>query len=120
MKILECKQGRIYDIGFVDPDVVHGHNLKYKPNETEDVLVQALKDRKPKGKYYFLTTSGECYFVIHIRFAYSMLSVIDELYMHRFHYILLIITPDKGLVQVMDPLRNESEKWKDLSEMLQR
>ena len=48
-----------------------------------------------------------------------MLSVIDELCV-RIHYILLIITPDKGLVQVMDPLRNESEKWKDLSEMLQR
>ena len=49
-----------------------------------------------------------------------MLSVIDKLYVRRFHYILLIIVPDKGLVQVMDLLCNESEKWADMREMLQR
>ena len=62
---------------------------------------------------------------MHILVVYSMLSVIDELCMHRFHYILLIyilliIIPDQGVVLVMDPLRSETEKWEDLAEMLQR
>ena len=48
-----------------------------------------------------------------------MLSVIDELCVRRFHFILLIIVPDKGLVQVMDPLRNDFKKWADMREMLQ-
>ena len=49
-----------------------------------------------------------------------MLSVIDELCMRRFHYILLIIIPDQGVVLVMEPLRSETEKWEDMAEMLQR
>ena len=53
-------------------------------------------------------------------FVYSMLSVIDELCVHRFHFILLIILPDKRLVEVMDPQRNKLKKWADMGEMLQR
>ena len=49
-----------------------------------------------------------------------MLSVIDELCVPRFHFILLIIIPDKGLVEVMDPLRVALKKWADMDEMLQR
>ena len=48
-----------------------------------------------------------------------MLSVIDELCMRRFHYILLIIIPDQGVVLVIDPLRSETEKWEDMDEMMQ-
>ena len=50
----------------------------------------------------------------------DLLSVIDELCMRRFHYILLIIIPDQGVVLVMDPLLSETEKWEDLAEMQQR
>ena len=53
LKIIECKQGRIYDLGFVDPDVVHQHNLIEKPNETEDLLVRALRRQETKRKIIF-------------------------------------------------------------------
>ena len=53
-------------------------------------------------------------------FAYSMLSVIDELCVRRFHFILLVIQFDAGKVLVMDSLRNEPEKWGDLKKILER
>ena len=53
-------------------------------------------------------------------FAYSMLSVIDELCVRMFHFILLVIQVDEGVVLVMDSKRKDPEMWADLSKMLQR
>jgi len=59
-------------------------------------------------------------------FAYSMLSVIDELCMsayvnvRSFHWILLNIQVDKSQVEVMDSLNKDQEKWSDMKAMLQR
>ena len=59
-------------------------------------------------------------------FAYSMFSVIDELCMHvyinvrKFHWILLIIRVDEGVVEVMDSLRKDMDEYLNLQEMLQR
>ena len=53
-------------------------------------------------------------------FAYSRLSVIDELCVRRFHFILLVIQVDEGVVLVMDSKRKDPKMWADLSEMLQR
>jgi len=59
-------------------------------------------------------------------FAYSMLSVIDELCMsayvnvRRFHWILLSIKVDKSEVEVMDSLNRDQEQWSDMKAMLQR
>ena len=49
-----------------------------------------------------------------------MLSVIDELCVRMFHFILLVIQVDEGVVLVMDSKRKAPEMWADLSEMLQR
>lgn len=46
-----------------------------------------------------------------------MLSVTDELCMHNFHFILLIIQVDSGRVLVVDSKRKEHEEWMDLIEM---
>ena len=59
-------------------------------------------------------------------FAYSMLSVIDELCMHayinvrRFHWILLIISPDVGTVEIMDSLRKDPREYPSVILMLQK
>ena len=59
-------------------------------------------------------------------FAYSMLSLIDELCMsayvnvRRFHWILLSIKVDKSEVEVMDSLNRDQEQWSDMKAMLQR
>ena len=55
-----------------------------------------------------------------------MLSVIDELCMpayvnvHRFHWILLSIQVDRGVVEVMDSLNMDPKNYSDMKEMLQR
>ena len=54
-----------------------------------------------------------------------MLSVIDELlivYINvcSFHWILLDIRVDKGIVQVMDPLKRNLEEFHNMQDMLQR
>ena len=59
-------------------------------------------------------------------FAYSMLSVIDELCIsayvnvRSFHWILLNIQVDKYEVEVNDSLSWDQEKWSDMKAMLQR
>jgi hypothetical protein len=50
-----------------------------------------------------------------------MLSVIDDkLCMRRFHFILLVIQVDAGVVLVMDSKRKDNKLWADLKAMLQR
>ena len=59
-------------------------------------------------------------------FAYSMLSVIDELCIsayvnvRSFHWILLNIQVDKSEVEVNDSLSKDQEKWSNMKAMLTR
>ena len=50
-------------------------------------------------------------------FAYSKLSVIDELCVRRFHHILLIIEVDVGRVEVMDSKKLALDEWADMQAM---
>ena len=122
MKILECKRGRIYDIGFIDPYFIHEENPKAKPRETENNLVRALR---------FSSTKREILFPYNFRWVFTVLytfyfrlvdvkCIIDSLCVRRFHFILLIIVPDEGVVKVMDPKRKPLADWADMQECLQR
>ena len=81
-------------------------------------------------KNYFLTDMGECYSLLHIPahfyFANSMLSVIDELCMtvyinvYSFHWILLNIHVDTGVVDLMDSMNKEQEEYKSVISVLNR
>jgi len=81
-------------------------------------------------KYYFLTDSSECYCLLHIPahfyFANSMLSVIDELCMTvyinvcSFHWILLNIHVDTGVVDLMDSMNKEQNEYETLTSTLKR
>ena len=54
-------------------------------------------------------------------FPYSMLSAIDEfINVRSFHWILLIIKVDSGIVRIMDSKRKEQKEYKDIVDMLQR
>ena len=121
MKILECKRGRIYDIGFIDPYFIHHQSLSTRPHDTENNLVQALR---------FCSTKREILFPYNFKwvllhtFYFRLLDVIkciiDSLCMRRFHFILLIIVPHKGQVIVMDPKRTPLAEWANMQEWLQR
>ena len=45
--------------------------------------------------------------------------IIDSLCVCSFHYILLIICPEEGVVKVMDSKRKPFDKWADLQDLLQ-
>ena len=59
-------------------------------------------------------------------FAYSMLSVVDELCMpayinvRRFHWILLIIRVDYGIVETLDSLGKDPREYASVVRMLDR
>ena len=64
-------------------------------------------------KYCFLATSSECYCLVHILFRLlEVKCLIDELCVRRkFHFILLIIRVDLGLVEFMDSKHKDTETW---------
>ena len=53
MKILECKRGHIYDIGFIDPYFVNEETLRLNYNDTEDAVVRALRFHETKREILF-------------------------------------------------------------------
>ena len=58
---------------------------------------------------------------MHIRFAYSRLStVIDELCVRRYHFILLSIKIGGALVTVLDSRRKDPEDYADMTAMLKK
>ena len=123
MKILECKRGRIYDIGFVDPYFIHTDTLKLKPRETENNLVRALRFHSTKREilfpYNFRWVLLPCRHILFFCLL-DVKCIIDSLCVRSYHYILLIIVPDQGLVKVMDPKRRPIAAFADMQECLQR
>ena len=53
MKILECKRGQIYDIGFIDPYWVNEHTVLHNAQETEHSIVKALRFHENKREILF-------------------------------------------------------------------
>ena len=53
MKILECKQLQIYDIGFIDPNFINERTLKDYPADTEQNLLKALLGQQTRKEILF-------------------------------------------------------------------
>ena len=53
MKILQCKRGQIYDIGFIDPYYIHEETLRKWPNRTDNNLVDQLMFNETKREILF-------------------------------------------------------------------
>jgi len=125
MKSDECARKRIYDIGFVDPKRINERLLREFAKETEANLLRFLQRQVTKRRYCFLTTSSKTVTVLYtLIFAYSMLSVTDELLTYinvcSYHYILLIIQVNSGRVEIYDSLAKPKEKYKSIIDALQR
>ena len=59
--------------------------------------------------------------LLHILFRLlEVISVIDELCVRRFHFVLLIIRVDDGVVIVLDSLRKDPAHLAPVTEMLQK
>ena len=53
MKILECKRGQIYDIGFINPNTVNEFTVQKNPDDTEKNLLKALLAQQNKREILF-------------------------------------------------------------------
>ena len=53
LKIVECRKAQIYDIGFINPNVIHEYTVKRKAKEIEDNLLRPLLKNQTKDKILF-------------------------------------------------------------------
>ena len=87
-------------------------------------MLKSLLQNQTNIKYSFLTTSSECYCLVHIRFplllerGYS--NVIDDACVRSFHYILLQIKLEQGVVTVLDSRRKDPQDYADMTQMLEK
>ena len=92
-----------------------------KPKETEDNLVQSLKyfsnRREILFPYNFEWVLLSC---THFVFALLDVKLFDSLCLCSFHFILLIISVDEGVVKVMDSKRTPLGNWANMQECLQK
>ena len=53
MKMLECRRGGLYDIGFIDPNTVHEVTVREYAKDTEDNLLRFLQKQANKEEIFF-------------------------------------------------------------------
>jgi hypothetical protein len=53
MKMLQCKRGQIYDVGFIDPNTVHEFTVQKHPKDTEEYLLTFLMKQETKEEILF-------------------------------------------------------------------
>jgi hypothetical protein len=127
MKILECKNRGTYDVGFANPYIVNEIMLQRHPKTWSMTCTHFLPSKVSKGKLYFLTTSHECSYLVHILFClldikcnWWVMHVWVCKRVRRFHWILLKVQFDKSTVEVMDSLDKPEALWSNMKAMLQK
>ena len=53
MKILQCKRGQIYNIGFIDPYYIHEKTVVEHAVDTKNYLLEALLFHETKREILF-------------------------------------------------------------------
>ena len=78
MKAQECRKNRIYNIGFMDPNVIHEESVRQWPNRTENNIFMALD-----GNNIFMALDGQhtCTFILLLYNKY--ISNICSLYVYQ-------------------------------------
>ena len=49
----ECKRQQIYDIGFIDPNVIHEYNVQRSAQDIEEYLLRFLVQQETKSEIQF-------------------------------------------------------------------
>ena len=76
MKMLKLKREENFECGLIDLDKLHEDTIDnvYINKETPEILVNYFKRHHDKNPFFGLTTSGECYCLVHIILWHLMLS----------------------------------------------
>ncbi|XP_073365926.1 uncharacterized protein [Aegilops tauschii subsp. strangulata] len=85
----------MYDIGFIKTNLIDQFMVTFHPKETKDNLLRSLVINQNKDT---------------ILFPYNF----------NFHYILLEIKLEQGLVNVLESRRKDPEDYADMSKMLEK
>nr|TKV99772.1 hypothetical protein SEVIR_8G065900v2 [Setaria viridis] len=95
MEIQTCWRNRYYDIGFMDPQVIHEANLRDKPNRTLKNIYKFL-DKQHYKKFILLS------------------------YNFKFHWILIVVMPNMSFVYVFDSLRKKEEEYTNIIDTMNK
>ena len=124
LKIAESKKREIGDIGFINTNLIDATEVKYRAEDTEANLLRSLVINENKDiilfPYNFKWVLLSCaYSVSLINPGYG--NVIDDYAcMRSFHYILLEIKLQQGLVTVLDSRRKDPQEYADMTQMLEK
>ncbi|XP_073365209.1 uncharacterized protein [Aegilops tauschii subsp. strangulata] len=95
LKIAELKKRQIGDIGFINTNLIDAYTVEKHPKEAEANLLQSLVLNQNKDI---------------ILFPYNF----------NFHYILLEIKLEQGVVTVLDSRRNDPQDYANMTQMLEK
>ena len=127
MKSQEGKRKRIFDTGFIDPYQINEVmvNTPKMRKHTEAQLLKYFMINEFKRKILFTYNfRWECYCLVHIHFF--LLDVmcnwwVTDVYINvrSFHFILLVIEPNFGRVNILDSKKIHKE-FQSIIDMLER
>ena len=125
MKIAELKKRQIGDIGFINTNLIDAYTVEKHPKEADANLLQSLVLNQNKDIILFpynfkwvLLCCGIFGFLISL--GYSNVILMSYACVRSYHYILLEIKLEKGVVTVLDSKRKDPKEYADMTEMLEK
>ena len=125
LKIVELKKRQVGDIGFINTNLVDATKVQYRAQETEANLLRSLEINEHKDiilfPYNFKWVLLSCgIFSFLISPGYSNVILMSYACVRSYHYILLEIKLEKGVVTVLDSKRKDPKEYVDMTEMLEK
>ena len=113
------------DIGFINTYLIDATEVQYRAQETEANLLRSLEINEHKDiilfPYNFKWVLLSCgIFGFLISPGYSNVILMSYACVRRYHYILLEIKLEKGVVTVLDSKRKDPKEYADMTEMLEK
>ena len=125
MKIAELKKRQVGDIGFINTYLIDATEVKFHAVETEANLLRSFEINEHKDiilfPYNFKWVLLSCgIFGFLISPGYSNVILMSYACVRSYHYILLEIKLEKGVVTVLDSKRKDPKEYADMTEMLEK
>ena len=125
MKIVELKKRQVGDIGFINTYLIDATQVKFHAKEAEANLLQSLVINQNKDiilfPYNFKWVLLSCgIFGFLISPGYSNVILMSYACVRSYHYILLEIKLEKGVVTVLDSKRKDPKEYADMTEILKK
>ena len=113
------------DIGFINTYLIDATEVQYRAQEAEANLLRSLEINEHKDiilfPYNFKWVLLSCaYSVSLISPGYSNVILMSYACVRSYHYILLEIKLEKGVVTVLDSKRKDPKEYADMTEMLEK